>query len=108
MSRAGIGGDRVLSIDDVDHAPRAAVPRLPLFLSRPTCLNVAGGPPQVAANFRAPQPRLVRSPLADAQHKGARSGVERIPHVRKGSFRVLRARVAPLVLQVIDTPSRIL
>src|SRR5690349_7445721 len=91
-----------LQIQDIEHAEMVVVLALPLVA------NVTGRAPQIPPHLLAPEPRLGRAPLADAQHNRPACRIQGIPNERVRSLRILRRSVAPVVLQVIDAPGGVL
>src|SRR5580692_9248024 len=98
MSRTGVRLNADLLVDDGEHSVRAATAVGPFLRTTPAIGDVAGRPPQVAANLFAPEPRLGCSPFADAEHNGTAGGIKRRANVRIGGASILGAGVAPVVL----------
>src|SRR5947209_2420544 len=104
MARPRIRADLVLRLEvhDVRHAQPA-----PVFLARPHILDITRRPPQVP-DIARPQPRLRAAPLAQTEHDRPARRLQRIPHRRIRRHRILRPMLAPVVLQIIHAPRRIL
>jgi hypothetical protein len=100
--RPGVLRQRRQQVDDLRDAEAA-----PLLLAVPARLDVASRPPEVP-DALCPEPRLVGSPLAHAEHDGAAGGVERFPHRRVRDLRIDALVIAPVVLQVVHAPRRVL
>src|SRR5438270_1399070 len=69
----------------------------------PPVADVTGGAPQVAG-ARAPLPRPVRAPLADAEHDGAAGLGERVAELGVLRRRVEPFGIAPILLDVVHAP----
>ena len=105
VSRARMGIQFGVRVNDVEHAITAAVPRAPFLLTGPAVLNVVRGAPEISPDFFAPEPRLRLSPLTDTQHDGATAGIQGLTNICVGGARILsRQSVAPVVFQIIDAP----
>src|SRR6516162_5050739 len=107
VAGAGEGSEVGVEVGDVDDAIVAAVAGLPLLLAFPSILNVAGGAPKIADAF-GPKPWLVGAPLANAEDDGAAGGEQSLAHGGVGFFAIPRARIAPVILEVVDAPLRVL
>src|ERR1051325_5872358 len=70
----------------------------------PVVTDVVGGAPQIA-HIRCPLPRLVDSPLADAEHDRAAGAIESATEFRVLRWRIEPVGVAPIFLYVIDAPA---
>src|SRR5450432_1666161 len=76
----------------------------------PTVVDVAGGAPQIAADFVAPLANIQVAVLAKAVDNGAAGVRQRIPHLGVGGGHgglavVVNLRgAAPVVLQIVDAP----
>ena len=97
-----------LLIQNRKHAIGTTAAVRPFLFAIPKILDVASGPPQVAARLHAPNPGLRRSPLANAQHNRTPRSIQRRPHIRVRRLRIHRSRTAPVILQVVHAPRRIL
>src|ERR1051326_3407633 len=102
MARPGVRFEPVLKIENMDHAHAA-----PIALAVPAVLDVASRAPEIAY-VPGPQPRFRRAPFADAENNRPSRFQQSVAHDRIRRSRVLRARRAPVVLQIINTPRRIL
>src|ERR1035438_9016852 len=74
----------------------------------PRTLAISGGRPPEIANVLGPEPRFRRSPFADAENDRAPGLGQSVAHDGIGCDRVLRRGVAPVVLQIVDAPGRVL
>ena len=94
----GIRLQTSLKVENRQHSVRAATAVRPLARTCPLVGDITRGTPQIPANFLAPQPGLRRAPFANAQHDGSPRRVKSRADVGIGCLRVLRGRVAPVVL----------
>src|SRR5688572_24434464 len=95
---------RLVLIDDRHDRKR---PVMLLVLLVETVPNVARRAPQVA-DVPGPLPRLCRAPFANREDNIASCGAKRIGHQRIGFLGIAISGEAPVVLQIIDAPARIL
>src|SRR6266478_3464320 len=77
----------------------------------PGVANVARGPPKVSADIRAPFPNIEAAILAKAVDDRTFRLQQRVTHDlidrRHFLIGIERARAAPVILQIIDSPRRV-
>src|SRR5208282_6124657 len=108
MPRPGVGLQPNLRIQDAQHAEGATTSVRPFHLGFPLISNVTRGAPQVSTYFFAPEPRLRLPPFADAEHNGTATCIQRLANQRIRCLGILGCSIAPVVLQIINAPRRIL
>src|SRR2546421_2795245 len=96
-----------LHIHNVQHSERAAAAVRPFLFSFPMVVDVPCGPPQIPHVLR-PLPRFRRPPFAHAEYDRPSRRRQRIAHRGVRLLSVPRIGAAPVVLQVIDAPARVL
>src|SRR5206468_12576471 len=101
VAGARVGMEVGQDVDDV-HDPHPA----PALTAVPAVLDVAGAAPEVAHPLR-PEPGPGAPPLADAEHDRAAAPSQGTAHLPVGVAGVLALGVAPVVLQVVDSPLRV-
>src|SRR5260370_20448921 len=107
MSRPGKGLKSNLLIHDVKHAVATTIAGFPFFLALPSVLDVSRGAPKISYTVR-PEPWPASAPFANAKDNRPARGVQRGAHDLIRRARILRRAAAPVILQIIHTPSRIL
>src|SRR5579871_2252297 len=107
MSRPSRAFQPHLHIHNVQHAKRAAAAIRPLLFSFPVVVDVARRSPQIS-RVPGPLPRFCRSPFAHAKNDRPACGGKRIMHRRVSFLRVARVGAAPVVLQIVHAPARVL
>src|SRR5882724_298349 len=96
-----------LHIHNVQHSERATAAVGPFLFSFPVVVDVPCGPPRIPDVLR-PLPRFRRPPFAHAEHNRPPRRRQRIVHRGVSLLSVPRIGAAPVVLQVIDAPARVL
>src|SRR5712692_10644239 len=103
------------AVADFEHVrivPRAGSSRFGMLLigivqdlehACPLVLNVAGCAPQVASG-RSPSPRLLLSPVADAEHYRPPALRQRLAELRVLFLWIETFSMAPIDLDVVDSP----
>src|SRR5258706_36949 len=96
-----------LHIHNVQHSKRAAAAVGPFLFSFPVVIDVACGPPQIPDVLR-PLPWFRRSPFAHIEYDRASRRRQRLVHRGVSLLSVPRIGAAPVILQIIDAPPRVL
>src|SRR5258708_4393759 len=107
VSRPGKGLKTNLQIQDVEHAVGATITGFPFLFALPSVLDVSGGAPKISYPV-PPDPWPAGTPFANAEDNSPAGGVHRSAHDLIRRARILRRGTAPVIFQIIHTPSRTL